>query len=144
MLNRDKRYKMETYVFVFETLEYAQNVLKLGREKVNEPLPPKLHDGSASGETPTTEPCHHVTGQDLCRAARDYALHQYGFLAPMVLESLGIRTTGDIGEVVFNLIDIGQMRKTPDDHREDFDDVFDFRTAFSGAYRIGRDEKNGR
>ena len=28
--------------------------------------------------------------------------------------------------MVFNLIRIGQMRKTPQDRREDFDDVYDF------------------
>ena len=49
-----------------------------------------------------------------------------GYLAKHVLNHWGVRSTGDFGEIVFNLIEIGQMRKTPDDRREDFDDVFDF------------------
>ena len=38
------------------------------------------------------------------------------------------------GEVV--LIRIGKMRKTPNDRREDFDDVFDFETALKHDYKI--------
>jgi len=32
---------------------------------------------------------------------------------------------------VFNMIDIGHMRKTRNDKREDFDDVFEFDVAFA-------------
>ena len=131
LLKRDKRYPLEAYTFILETLDFAQNVLKLGQEKENEPLPPDLQDGTAA------ESHRHVSGQDLCRAARDYSQRQYGLLAPMVLDSMGIRATGDIGEIVFNLITIGQLRKTSDDRREDFENVFDLRQAFDGTYRIG-------
>jgi uncharacterized repeat protein (TIGR04138 family) len=134
LLRRDKRYKAEAYSFVFETLDFAQNVLKLGQDGKNEPLPPDVQVDTAQSEEP--EPRCHVTGQDLCCAARDYAQRQYGLLAPMVLGSMGIRTTGDIGEIVYNLISIGRMRKTPDDRREDFDNVFDLRHAFDETYRI--------
>ena len=37
----------------------------------------------------------------------------------------------DLGEIVFNMIDIGQMRKTRSDKREDFQDVFEFDSAFA-------------
>jgi len=134
LLKRDKRYPLEAYAFVFETLDFAQNVLKLGQEKRNEPLPSDLH---AAAET---ESHRHVNGQDLCRSARDYAQRQYGLLAPMVLDSMGIRTTGDVGEIVFNLIAIGRLRKTSDDRREDFENVFDLRNAFDGTYRIAVDK----
>ena len=56
---------------------------------------------------------HHVTGQELCEAIRRYALDQYGYMAKLVLNNWGIRSTGDFGEIVFNLIRIGRMRKTP-------------------------------
>jgi len=71
-----------------------------------------------------------VTGQELCRAIQCYAIHQFGLLAPSVLAHWGVRSTGDFGEIVFNLIDIGQMRKTDNDRREDFDDVYSFDDAF--------------
>jgi uncharacterized repeat protein (TIGR04138 family) len=73
----------------------------------------------------------HVSGQQLCEAARQFGQQQYGFLAKTVLATWGIRSTADIGEIVFNMIDIGQMRKTRSDKREDFHDVFDFHDAFA-------------
>ncbi len=60
-----------------------------------------------------TGPQRHVTGQELCEAIRRYALEQYGYMAKMVLNNWGLRGTGDFGEIVFNLIRIGRMRKTP-------------------------------
>lgn len=145
LLKRDRRYKIEAYSFVFETLEYAQNVLRLGKDEMNEPFPeefpieneqPPVLQGLDEESDSDTEPKHHISGQDLCRAARDYAIDQYGYLAKMVLDSIGIRKTDDIGEIVYNLISIRLMRKTPSDKREDFDNVFDFETAFKEEYRI--------
>ena len=83
----------------------------------------------------------HVTGQQLCEAIRQFALEQYGYMAKDVLASWGIHKTGDFGEIVFNLIRIGQMRKTPDDRREDFDDVYDFETAFRRGFKITPPDK---
>ena len=40
-----------------------------------------------------------------------------------------IRSTSDIGEIVYNLIASGDLDKTPTDKRSDFDDVFDFAQA---------------
>ncbi|MEL7335861.1 MAG: Minf_1886 family protein, partial [Planctomycetota bacterium] len=72
----------------------------------------------------------HITGQQLCHAARMYALSQYGFLAAKVLSQWGIRSTGDLGNLVYNLIKIEQMHKSDSDRREDFDDVYSFDDAF--------------
>ena len=70
------------------------------------------------------------------RGHRRYALDQYGYMAKTVLNSWGIRGTGDFGEIVFNLIRIGQMRKTPSDTRVDFDDIYDFDVAFKQQFKI--------
>ena len=59
---------------------------------------------------------------------------QYGMLAKSVLNEWGVRTTGDFGEIVFNLIDIGQMKKTDSDRREDFENVFDFDDGLRDAF----------
>ena len=53
----------------------------------------------------------HLTGQQLCEAIRLYALDQYGYMAKCVLNSWGVHNTGDFGEIVFNLIRVGLMRK---------------------------------
>jgi uncharacterized repeat protein (TIGR04138 family) len=130
LLEEDRRYPFEAYVFVFEALRYAQNVLKMGEDRPSDPgaESPAEEDESA-GE-------HHVTGQELCEAIRAYALEQYGYMAKTVLNNWGLHETGDFGEIVFNLIRIGQMRKTPSDTRVDFDNVYDFDTAFRQGFKI--------
>ena len=132
LLRDDPRYTYDAYVFVFEALNYAQSVLGLGKEAESE-------SGAAPADEESDEPEHHVTGQELCEAIRRYALQQYGLMAKAVLGSWGITKTGDFGNIVFNLIRIGKMRKTPRDRREDFEDVYDFETAFRQDFRIGPD-----
>jgi len=129
LLKKDDRYAFEAYVFVFEALSYAQNTLEMGSESPSEPL----QDAAA---TSSEERERHVSGQELCEAARQFALEQYGYMAKTVLNSWGIHTTGDFGEIVFNLIRTGQMRKTANDHRRDFQDVYDFDKAFQQGFRI--------
>ncbi|HEX8076591.1 MAG TPA: Minf_1886 family protein, partial [Chthoniobacterales bacterium] len=47
-----------------------------------------------------------------------------------VLSYWGIRSTEDIGHMVFNLIGAGIFGKTEEDSIEDFKNVFDFQEAF--------------
>ena len=126
LLKEDSRYTFDAYVFVFESLNYAQNVLGMGKEAASEPPEP------AEGEPPQ----RHVTGQQLCEAVRQFAIEQFGYMAKDVLASWGVHKTGDFGEIVFNLIRTGQMRKTPEDNREDFENVYDFETAFRQEFKI--------
>lgn len=128
LLSRDKRYRFDAYVFVFDALRYGQEKMQLGR----------LADSSGveASDDPfdDDEQARHVTGQELCEAIRRYALDQYGLMAKSVLNHWGVRETGDFGEIVFNLIDIGQMRKTDSDRREDFEDVYNFDQALTDRY----------
>jgi uncharacterized repeat protein (TIGR04138 family) len=57
-------------------------------------------------------------------------------MAKVVVNSGGVKTTTDFGEIVYNLIEIGEMTKSEHDQREDFDDVYDFRDAFQRDYQI--------
>ena len=123
LLRRDKRYHAEAYIFVFEGLRYAQEQHGLVKAR--------LQDSDDDEEED-----RHVSGQQLCEAIRRYAVEQYGLMAKCVLNTWGIRDTSDFGEIVFNLIDIGQMRKTDSDRREDFNDVFDFDKAFRQGFKI--------
>lgn len=131
LVRQDPRFKFEAYAFVFESLNYAQKEMGLGAVKTSD---------AALDEPTSDEPDEmaerHLTGQELCEASRRYALEQYGYMAKCVLNSWGIYQTGDLGEIVFNLIRAGQMKKTKDDRREDFDDVFDFDTALEQGFRI--------
>jgi uncharacterized repeat protein (TIGR04138 family) len=124
LLKEDRRYKFEAYALVFESLNYAHKELGMGSER------------STESEEEEAQAERHLTGQQLCEAIRRYALEQYGLMAETVLKNWGITSTSDFGEIVFNLIRIGQMRKTQDDKREDFDGVYDFRDALSKDFRI--------
>jgi uncharacterized repeat protein (TIGR04138 family) len=138
LLREDQRYKLEAYAFVFEALAYAQNVLGMGHEEPSEPLSatPGAAQEAGLAENEAQQPHRHVTGQELCEAIRRLALEQYGLMAKTVLNSWGIHSTSDIGEIVYNLIRIGHMGKTARDRREDFDNVFDFDTAFRQEFCI--------
>ena len=139
LLKEDRRFAFEAYVFLFEALAFAQNVLRMGTDSLAEPddddRPDRDDDLLDAGEEERT-PERHVTGQELCEAIRQFALEQYGYMAKTVLNSWGLHRTGDFGEIVFNLIRIGQMRKTEQDCREDFDDVYDFDAAFRQDFKI--------
>lgn len=132
LLKVDRRYKFDAYVLVFEGLNYAHKTLGLGSARGTE----TDDDTPVAEETEATESERHLTGQQLCEAIRLYALEQYGYMAQTVLKSWGVTRTGDFGEIVFNLIEIGQMRKTSEDRREHFDDVFDFDKGFSQDFKI--------
>lgn len=124
LLQQDQRYHLEAYQFVREALAYAQKVMHM----------PPSNDESAEGTKD-----HHLTGQQLCQAIRQYALEQYGFMAKTVLNSWGVHKTGDFGEIVYNLIRIREMRKSKSDKREDFDDQFEFETAFDPKFELSSD-----
>lgn len=135
LLCRDRRYKVEAYAFVFDALTYAHKALGMGKVRQTE-------ESAEAGESREAEERaageRHLTGQQLCEAIRLYALDQYGYMAKCVFNSWGVHNTGDFGEIVFNLIRIGQMKKTKDDRREDFDDVFDFDEGLTQSFRIER------
>ena len=120
LLRRDRRYHRDAYFFVFEALRYAQEQMGIG--------------GMISPLASDPDEERHVTGQQLCEAIRQYAVQQYGMLAKNVLNEWGVRTTGDFGEIVFNLIEIGQMKKTESDRRQDFENVFDFDDGLQDAF----------
>jgi uncharacterized repeat protein (TIGR04138 family) len=128
LLERDKRYKFDAYLFVFDALHYAQQRLELGK-----PFAPDEFDEANELDDQLE---HHVSGQELCEAIRQYALEQYGLVAQCVLAEWGVRRTSDFGEIVFNLIEIQKMKKTEHDRREDFDDVYDFDEAFRQGFEI--------
>lgn len=137
LLARDARYPIQAYAFVFEALEFA----KTRKQRSN--VRRRDRDRDSGRERPGRAPnryAQHVTGQELCHGARELALRQYGLLAVTVLASWGIRSTGDIGEIVYNLIASGDLEKTPTDSRADFDDVYNFEDAFLRDYVFDLDE----
>ena len=116
LLQTDLRYQLNAYQFVRDSLAYAQEVLPDEEsEEENEP---------------------HLTGQQLCEAIRLFAIDQFGYMSKTVLNNWGIQGTNDFGEIVYNLIDIGMMKKSETDEREHFADVYSFEKAFVEDFQI--------
>jgi uncharacterized repeat protein (TIGR04138 family) len=85
----------------------------------------------------------HISGVELARACRDFALEEFGLTAGTVLSHWGLRRTRDIGTIVYDLIEAGLLVSQPDDRIEDFDDVFDFAEAFERGYPWSGVQQNG-
>jgi len=80
----------------------------------------------------------HISGQQLCIGLRDFAIQQYGLLAPTVMRHWNVHRTDDFGRIVFAMIEEGMMSKNSDDSLEDFRAVFDFEEAFSGDQMLAQ------
>ena len=104
---RERRFDERAYLFVLAALEYHQARLTERR---------------------------HISGRELAEACRDLAIERYGVLARIVLEHWGIRSSADIGDVVFTLVDLELLMSQPTDSREEFADVFDFDRVFDSEY----------
>jgi len=105
------------YQFVRAALPYTQK--KLGRM-----------------DAPQGTDAAHITGQELCEGIRDLALENFGLLAKTVFQQWGVTCTEDFGRIVFELIELGEMRKTERDQLSDFCHVFDFDEAFDRNYHV--------
>lgn len=106
----DGRYHERGYLFVLASLEFCQRKRRLRG---------------------------HISGEELAESCRDFALDQFGLTARTVLRFWGIETTGDIGRIVFVLIEVGLLIRHPNDRIEDFEGVYDFTQAFEGDYPWG-------
>jgi len=78
----------------------------------------------------------HVSGQVLCEGLRQLAAKKWGRLAMVVLNSWGLKTTRDFGEIVYLMIQHKWMSAQPTDSIDDFNDVYDFKTVFKDQFEF--------
>ena len=112
ILARDARYQREAYLFLREALDHTQKLV--GKENAGR--------------------VRHVTGQELLDGIRQFALEQFGPMVITVFEEWGVRTCGDFGEIVFNMLEGGLLAKTAQDSRADFEGGYDFKDAFQKPF----------
>ena len=132
VIANDPRYSLEAYAFVLEALNQARQ-LKLKsapRAKADDAAKPPAAAQSRAEASDKPRISGHVDAAQLCDALRKLALRQYGFLSATVLAHWGVRSTSDVGDIVYNLIAAGGLEKTESDSRSDFDNRYDFETAF--------------
>ena len=76
----------------------------------------------------------HISGRELAEGCRDLAIERWGLMARTVLEYWGIRSTVDLGAIVFALVECGVLVKQDSDDLDDFEAVYDFSHAFGRDY----------
>ncbi len=113
---RDRRYESDAYFFLRESLKQAISDLR-------------------KDEPPEHQ---HVTGPELLEGLREHALDKFGSMALPVLEAWGIRSSRDVGTMVYQLIHEGAFGRSSEDHPSDFDDWLSFEEAFQQPYRPTR------
>ena len=78
----------------------------------------------------------HVDGRTLCEGLRRSAIEKWGRLAMLVLNTWGVKTTRDFGEIVWLMIKHKWMSAQPTDSIDDFNDVYDFKTVFKDQFKF--------
>lgn len=117
LLEKDKRYSYQAYYFILESVNYS------------------INKNFTRDQLESSEP-NHISGQELSFGIKDYAIEKYGPFAIIVLKYWGITDTMDFGNIVYNLIDIGLLRKSKSDTLECFNNVFDFHEEMVEKYKF--------
>ena len=102
LLARDTRYPAKAYAVVQDAIKCAQAV-----------------------RTDPDDPLRHVTARQILEALSHLAKLEFGNGARECLAAVGIKTSDDVGEIVYNLVSIGGMATTENDSRADFTGTFD-------------------
>ena len=106
----DSRYDPQAIRFVYEGLDYT------AKEVTSKPT--------------------HVSGQTLCEGLRKLAIEKWGRLAVLVLNTWGVKTPRDFGEIVWLMIKHKWMSAQPTDSIDDFNNVYDFKTVFKDQFQF--------
>ena len=114
----DGRFSPNAIEFVYEGLGYTAAAALSLRSK------------TAGGKQ------EHVSGQTLCKRLKKLAVEKWGRLAMLVLNSWGVNTTRDFGEIVYLMIKHKWMSVQPTDSIDDFNDVYDFKTVFKDQFKF--------
>ena len=107
-------YAREAYGFVVAAL--GATVQALPRERVADPER------------------RHLTGQELLEGVVRLARSEFGMLAPAVFREWGVRDAADVGRVVFELVEAGQLSARTEDRLEDFVGGLDLEAALAAEH----------
>lgn len=105
--SRDKRFEPEAYALVMDSVAYAIQTI---------------------GEV------RHISAQELLVHLCQFAKDRYGMLAYTMMEKWGLHSTGDVGAVVYALIDEGELTEQKGDSLAGFSGVFDLRDRLELRY----------
>ncbi|MBR4108680.1 MAG: hypothetical protein IKK45_08350 [Akkermansia sp.] len=110
LLQKDDTYPADAYYFLREALDNA--ALRYGKTPQNP----------------------HLSAEELYFGFCSYALDEYGPLAEAIMESWGVDTSEDVGQMVYNLISIGIFGKQDSDRQSDFHGLPDVGLLLDAPY----------
>jgi uncharacterized repeat protein (TIGR04138 family) len=96
----DDRYHRQAYAFVVAAL--GVTVQGLPAERLNEPER------------------RHLSGSELLEGIGSLARREFGALAATVFREWGVLSNEDVGNIVFQLVETGQLSARPQDSIDDF------------------------
>jgi uncharacterized repeat protein (TIGR04138 family) len=114
--SRDRRYAPEAYALIMDSVTHA--IRSIGELR-------------------------HVSAAELLEHLCEFAKDRYGMLAYTMLENWGLRSTDDIGAVVYALIDEGELTEQEGDSPAGFSGVFDLRERLEVHYFDRSDGDSG-
>lgn len=109
---RDPKYRREAYGFVIAALGATVQC-----------LPPERQRDPA---------LRHLSGPELVHGILALARQEFGVLAPTVFREWGVTTSEDVGIMVFQLVECGQLSAREEDSIEDFRGGPDLLDALAG------------
>lgn len=118
----DGRYDPGAFFFVNEAVAAAVKWLKSGEMRSRDVATSRGEDGVN----------FHISGFELLEAFRRLARDRWGCMARRVLESWGVKTTEDVGHIVFMMVDDEKLewKRRESDTMADFTGVYDFQETF--------------
>jgi uncharacterized repeat protein (TIGR04138 family) len=115
---RDSRYTAGAYEFVRDALHVSVEKFRGGDE------------------------AQHVSGQELLEGVKDLALKEFGPMALTILNTWGLKAGIDVGNIVYNLIDVGYFGRSEGDTLDDFIDGNDWEQSFALPFLPARLQKD--
>ena len=112
IVDRDPRFDPEAYAFISDAVLYTTR---------------KMESGSRTSK-------RHISGRELLDGIKEFAMQQFGPIAPEVLRHWGMNDSMAIGHVVFNMVNNQLLGKTREDTIEDFRNGFDFDMEFAKPF----------
>ncbi len=109
ILKKDQRYHPDAFVFLREVFNS-----KTKEHRKNQ----------------KTRAMTHLSARQCVEKFRDRALKEFGPMTIHVLHYWGIRSSSDIGAMIFLFIDVGILGKTEGDTLDSFSHLLDFKEAF--------------
>lgn len=112
IVRRDSRFDPQAYLFLKDALDFT---LKRASEG---------NDGKP----------RHVSGRELLVGFRDLALQEFGPMATTLMAEWNLKSTRQVGEMVFHLIEEQMFGRQESDSIKDFENVYDFEQSFTQPF----------